>query len=281
MPAKKAAACPHLGLIQDRATHMSFPSVSNHCMNCRKPTQPAFVHQQEYCLTVAHVDCPLYAAAGRGDLPPELGGRNPMGRKWFWGIAALVAAGAIMAAVISSSSQAARVVESASPVPTVQPIEETFAPPATSTQAPPPTPTLVAVQQPVVPLQLPGQDLTTESARFAPGTSQSYLVHVVSVSETLDLIAANYNTTLQALIAVNYKIQPPVWVDAMIVVPPGASSAEGLPAFTVHVVEQESVSSLNLADELFADEAALELYNGCNGPCEFVRGNVLLVLRTP
>ena len=282
MPAKRAAVCPHLGLIQDHATHMSFPSVSNHCMNCRKPSRPALAHQQNYCLTLAHVDCPVYASSGNGVLPPELGGMASLGRNWILGIVLLAVAAVLAVVFLSSRSQAAAPVNtSLSPAEEALQVVETSAPPVTFTQSPLPTPTTEIIPQPSATLEPFRPDLIAEATRMAPGMDQPYLIHVVKELETLDLIAVNYNTSVQAIMAVNYKIQPPVWVDAMIVVPVGAVDAAGLPAFSVHVVDEEKISSQALADELFADTAGVELYNGCSGSCEFTQGDLLLIPRTP
>jgi len=114
------------------------------------------------------------------------------------------------------------------------------------------------------------------------GTEQGYLVHIVAAGETLDMLAANYNTTVQALMAVNYKLKPPVWVEYPIVIPVGIQDAAGLPAFDVYVVDgYEFVTAESLADTLGVDATALEYYNLCTGNCRFNKGDVLLVPYTP
>lgn len=276
MPGKRTAACPHLGLLQDHATHMNFPSVANHCMNCRKPSRPSLAHQQDFCLTGAHTACPVYSAAGKADLPPELGGRPPLGMKWILALAA-----AVIVVALFFSLQRNRPASETSTSGQGQSVPLVIAPSLTAVPTQPPLPTATALPQPTPTPELPQPDLSLEAARTAPGTTQPFLIHVVQELETLDLIAANYNTTVPIIMAVNYKIQPPVWVDSPIVVPSGALSADGLPAFSVHEVLQESVSSQDLADELFADPAAIELYNGCAGPCQFTQGDWLLIPRTP
>ena len=130
--------------------------------------------------------------------------------------------------------------------------------------------------------ELPRPILAFEVTRVPLGGNQSYLIHVVKEQETLDLIAVNYNTTVQAIIAVNYKITPPVWVDYPIVVPVGAEDETGLPSFTVYEVnDEELISSKLLAEKLTVDVESLERYNGCSNDCQFARGDVLLILQTP
>jgi len=111
-----------------------------------------------------------------------------------------------------------------------------------------------------------------------PGGDQGYLVHVVAVGETLDMIADHYDTTVQAIMVVNYKLTPPVWVQYPLVIPVGAKDATGLPAFKVYVLEAyESISAASLADVLGVDASKLESYNLCTGNCQFNKGDVLLV----
>jgi hypothetical protein len=114
---------------------------------------------------------------------------------------------------------------------------------------------------------------------MAPGSDQGYLVHIVAVGETLDRIADHYDTTVEAIMTVNYELKPPVWVQYPIVIPVGAKDVTGLPAFKVYVVEAYEVISVEaLADVLGVDAAALGLYNLCTGSnCQFNQGDVLLV----
>jgi len=117
-----------------------------------------------------------------------------------------------------------------------------------------------------------------EVTRMPPGSDQSYLVHIVAVGETLDTIANHYNTTVQAIITVNYKFKPPVLLQYPLVIPVGTKDATGLPAFKVYVVgAYESISAESLADVLSVDANALELYNLCTANCQFHKGDVLLI----
>lgn len=148
-----------------------------------------------------------------------------------------------------------------------------------------PTPTLATVAVENIPSatpELPPPLLAFEVTRVPVGGSQPYLIHVVKEQETLELIAVNYSTTVEAIIAVNYKITPPLWLDYPIIVPVGAEDETGLPSFTVYEVkDEETISSESLAEKLSVDVENLERYNGCGDGCQFVRGDVLLILQTP
>ena len=115
-----------------------------------------------------------------------------------------------------------------------------------------------------------------------PGGDQGYLVHIVAVGETLDIIADHYDTTVQAILAVNYKLKPPVWVQYPIVIPVGADDTAGYIAFEVYVVVDayEVITAESLANILGVDASALEFYNMCISNCQFHKGDVLLIPRT-
>ena len=70
-PATRDQACPYLGLTDDRATHLAFPSTAQVCHALGRPTAADHVKQAQDCLTAEHVRCPRYhpvtepAPAGR------------------------------------------------------------------------------------------------------------------------------------------------------------------------------------------------------------------------
>ncbi len=283
MPGQQKTVCPHLGLRQDNATHMGFPSAANYCLNCRQPTLPSLAHQESHCLGGAHVECPVYLAQGRVSMPAELRGIPPIsGNLMKFVLILVLALLAIFFFLIRPMLWPAN-----SLMPVSQADLPLVVPPAliSASATQDPTPTLAAIAVVTVPSatpELPRPVLAFEVTRVPVGQSQPYLIHVVKEQETLDLFALNYDTTVEAIMAVNYKITPPVWVDYPIVVPVGAEDGAGLPSFTVYEVKDvETVSSEALAGELNVDVESLERYNGCSGSCEFVRGDVLLILQTP
>lgn len=121
-----------------------------------------------------------------------------------------------------------------------------------------------------------------EVTKLPPGASQGLLVHIVAQGETLDLLAAYYGTTVQAILSVNYGLTPPAWVDYPIVIPVDTKDAAGLPSFKVYVVKDyETISAETLANILAVDVKDLEYYNVCGANCQFSRGDVLLIPHMP
>lgn len=114
------------------------------------------------------------------------------------------------------------------------------------------------------------------------GSNQGLLAHMVVDGEALEMIASHYQTTVPAILAVNYNFRLPVWAQYPIVIPVGANDAIGLPALEVYVVGEtyENISAESLSGILGVDEAALEFYNVCSGNCKFHKRDVLLIPRS-
>lgn len=53
--------CPHLGIIEDPGSYLSFPSEANHCLKLGAKTLVSLEHQAEYCLSSQFSSCPYFA----------------------------------------------------------------------------------------------------------------------------------------------------------------------------------------------------------------------------
>lgn len=53
--------CPHLGIIEDPGSYLSFPSEANHCLLLGSKNAISLGHQLEYCLSSQHTACPYYS----------------------------------------------------------------------------------------------------------------------------------------------------------------------------------------------------------------------------
>lgn len=284
MPGQLKTACPHLGLIHDAASHMNFPSLSNHCLKCKKPGSPNFDHQQNYCLSKNYVDCVLAQSDRKIPMPITIGAPAPSPYRLFWFIS--IPAVLILAAVfilyrnpaVSAAPALAPAASLSTPIiPLASPTDQKM---VSETASLP-----VAVGLTPLPSQIAMPFVSQhgfEVTKIPFGSDQVYLIHIVAQGETLDVLAANYATTVQAIIAVNYELTPPVWVDYPIVIPLDATDVAGLPSFTVYIVEEyQTISSKDLAEVLAVDAADLEFYNVCSANCQFARGDVLLVPQHP
>ncbi len=52
--------CLHLGLQADHATRHAFPSDANRCLGLTAPAEVSFEQQRRFCLSSAHVGCPIF-----------------------------------------------------------------------------------------------------------------------------------------------------------------------------------------------------------------------------
>lgn len=288
MPGQLKTACPHLGLIHDAASHMNFPSLSNQCLKCKKPGSPNFDHQQNYCLSKNYVDCVLAQSDRKIPMPIAIGVSVPSSYRLFWFISipaililavvfilyrspAWIGNGYGASALAPATGLSTPITLLASPTDR-KVVSETASLSATVGSTPLPS----QISMPFV------SPHGFEVTKIPSGSDQVYLIHIVAQGETLDVIAANYATTVQAIIAVNYELTPPVWVDYPIVIPLDTTDVAGLPSFTVYIVEEyETISSKELAEILAVDAADLEFYNVCSANCQFARGDVLLVPQNP
>lgn len=53
------SGCPHLGIVDDASTVISFPSSQNRCYRCKPTLCPSYAHQKNVCLQSTFKECPL------------------------------------------------------------------------------------------------------------------------------------------------------------------------------------------------------------------------------
>lgn len=64
--------CPFLGMANDPATNTSFPSLWNHCHHVKPVEIVKLNHQNDYCLSEKHIECPVYLRKEKTSLPVRL-----------------------------------------------------------------------------------------------------------------------------------------------------------------------------------------------------------------
>lgn len=73
----KKTACPFLGIKDDPTTSLNFPSTGNFCHHSRPISPINANHQEKFCLSGEHQNCPLYRAATPVPMPRSLLGQPP------------------------------------------------------------------------------------------------------------------------------------------------------------------------------------------------------------
>ena len=104
------------------------------------------------------------------------------------------------------------------------------------------------------------------------GADIKFSLHQVARGETLDKLTAQYQTTVDAIRAVNYSLPPSIWEDSIIVIPIGVSDATGVPSFEPYWADGTIFSLEELALELSADAQALLKYNAFSDSCTIFKG---------
>jgi len=96
------------------------------------------------------------------------------------------------------------------------------------------------------------------------GTDYKFVIHRVSEGENLEQYAAQYNTSVEAILLINYNLRNPAWTDVLVVIPVGFTNVANLPIFVVYQVKEEErgISVEALAKKLRVDPLDLKYYNG-------------------
>jgi hypothetical protein len=262
--------CPHIGMADDPQTQYISHDIQNTCYQAQPPNRISLRHQIKMCLTRDFCECPVYQAEAPGPLPRELQGRSH--RPFLWEPRARVAllilsVLALLALAYFVWCSGSRSTASAAGTPVVP---EAVMPLVirTATDLPRPTPvrpsrTPQASETPEVtetetPVQItPGPALETPF-----GGDRAYLVHLTLEGETLEVLAARYNTSVPVLQVVNLPPgQQGIWANLPVVVLPGQRDAADLTRMQAVLIEADT-SVADLVARFRVDEADFRLENG-------------------
>jgi hypothetical protein len=246
-------SCPNLGIIDDPATYSAYPTRMNVCYHVRPIQTPKINHQRIYCLQSSYIHCPVYKAQPGGKMPQEIEEKtrklSPIMRRRLisGGIAVILIA--IFAWFGFGSPWIATMVEEIPP--TVTPPEVTS--PVTGlapigadqpTQTPSPT---QAVPTPTDPPPTPTREDPILALGTPIGDEIQFIIHRVEEGETLQIFADQYNTTVEAITAINHNLIVPLWTNWLVIIPLNISDVSDLPAFEASQVDQEDVLLRDLA----------------------------------
>lgn len=91
--------------------------------------------------------------------------------------------------------------------------------------------------------------------------------------------AEKYQTSVEAIQAVNYNLKTPLWVDALVIIPVGFTDVASLPSFEPYVVTETGRTVESLARELGVDPRDLKYYNAIADGEALQVGDWLLIPR--
>jgi hypothetical protein len=133
-----------------------------------------------------------------------------------------------------------------------------------------PTPTLVVptatptLGEFLTPTLMPTRLTSTRRLDIPIGGYYKFLIHKSKDGEELETYAEKYNTTVEAILYINYHLTNPVWEDVLFVVPINIKDVSGMPIFVVYEIkpEEEAISPDRLAAVLNVNAFDLRYYNG-------------------
>ncbi len=273
-------ACPYLGLEDDAETALSFPSIWNTCHRSRRIASPSLRYQAEHCLHDSHRNCVVFLSepatlplphrlrASRGQTRP--GSRlYPRLALIFIGILVLVGLGWGFLSFVQTPPPAAQ-------VPSLR---------VTALKTPAATHTAVLTRTPILTMTaMPNLTLTGEAApkhqlEQPIGSDYKFVIHRVLYGENLNQCAAGHDTSIEAIMMVNYDLQTPVWVDTLVIIPVGFTDVSDLPAFEAYEVTRPETSLKVLALSFGVSLEDLKYYNAIGADESLQVGDWLIIPR--
>jgi len=290
------SACPYLGLQDDPETQFVFPSQINFCHHLKIPGPVSLEYQHTFCQSGQHILCEVFPDGRYAHLPAGAqiiaGERTMMHRPWLLTIVIMLIlfiAGGVTLTQLSpgpldfflEEPPQMRETLPAPPV-TARPSPALPSPTATpvyfSLTADPPTASVPSGTV-VLNTNLSIVALVPLGLETPIGTNPTLLIHRVLPGENLDLIAAHFDTSVEAIQAINYFLPSPLWVDLPLIVPLGQTQTASLPQFEAHQVSAAGVTVEQLAQSLNVDAMQLRKYNLLPERATLVAGQWLLLPR--
>ncbi len=284
--------CPHLGLRDDPATAFYFPSEWNYCHSVKPIAPPSLVYQREVCLTTAHIFCIAIDARQKKSLPKdmrrrEVGATHKLIGRWITVVVILTFI--IMGGLIFSGYWAPSWVERTSIPFSISRV----IPQKTMTN----TPTVVIVTDAVTPeksivSETPGpskEDIAATQIKLALASrcayplekpfgnvNRKFLLHKVVEGENMTILTERYETTPNAIEAINNFYSSSLWAESVIVIPLNLTNIDGLPSFKPVLLDEEDISLEELAQNLLVSSVDLIEYNQLDPSCRSFQGWVLV-----
>jgi hypothetical protein len=288
---KTEDTCPYLALKDDPETISSYPSSWNGCYRVEPRSVPSLSHQHEFCLSKKYVECPLYTAQKKQRMPKEIQYKDQVASKnikKIINIAGLVLV--ILLLVVAyifrnfwitgldifgeenqgPDPQLTQKFVYKSPTARIFPNQTTTSiiaqnvATSTPTQVPP-TPTATKTNPPL-------------SLETPIGLMYQFVIHRVVEGESLLLFANWYDTSAEAIQAVNLNLTYPIQIGTLVIIPVEILDVTDLPAFEAYEVTQD-ISVEDLAIKLGVAVEDLMLYNNLESGTLLRSGDWIIVPR--
>lgn len=256
--------CPFLGFEDDPDTALAYPAPENFCYHC-KPIAPVnLAHQRSVCLTRDFNQCPVYSLKNLEPLPKAFRGSrlSRYRRKRFLPLlllASVVLVVLIAVFLLRLNNPGGQLLAFSTKIPTVTvelpTVEPSKAIPSSTPEpsaTPAPTQTKVSVFT---------SGSTPRAIETPFGTDPKLVIHRVKEGEGYILLAEEYNTTVDAIKAINEKSPDPLWVNSTLVIPVNTDDVRSLPQFSIVEITTEGLTIEDFAQRMQLDPEKLKLYN--------------------
>ena len=263
--------CPALGLMDDSETSLGFPSNWNSCYRSRPISAPKLKHQEEFCLCEKYRECPIFLREQTAPLPKHI--RAPRSRQTAKKIQAtllisIIAIGLILVLAWGASNRGLLAALGIGKTNEIVPAIITPIIPATlpSTQTLPPVQTRTAIASATLetitsPASTPTQPFSKHQLEAPIGADHKFIIHETQAGENLAQFEQTYNTSVTAIVEVNYEFTYPIWVGALVVIPYGFVDVADMPAFEPYQVTDAAMTVELLAKIKSVDTLDLKKYN--------------------
>jgi LysM repeat protein len=271
-PGRINRTCPSLGLMDDKDTSLGFPSKWNTCQRSNPLAPPRFEHQEEFCLGGKYRECPLFLSQQTMPLPKDL--RIPRSsaditrknslRNLVIALMIFIAISAVGWRMAAGRGRASLLSEQVTwtASPSAEPTSTLIDPPTISVAViPTMTLTISGMATDVaIPLSVPSNHQLDEQI----GTDYKFVIHKIVQGETLSQLAEKFDTSVEAILAVNYSKKNPGWSGTLLVIPVGFTDFSEIPGFVVYQVAEKDRGTTveKMAEYLQVDPLDLKYYNG-------------------
>lgn len=274
--------CPFLGLKNDPRTSLAYATTANHCFHCQTPAIPTLEHQDGFCLSKNYPECSVYQQAETLEFPKQLRQTVTRLKKESspWRLVGPLI-GLLVAGIVLWQFYAAYIARQALAEQNAQAtVDALLQPTSMPTMPPQPTaaPTSVIATETAMPTptDAPPQKHALETAINVDG--KTFMIHMVIAGEQMVLLARDYQTSIEAIQAINYQLPQTVWSGSALVLMPGVQSIDpALPSFFAFKVTDSEIKIEALAGILHVEPALLKHYNRCEDDCLLSSGDWVIV----
>jgi hypothetical protein len=283
--------CAYLGVKEDPATCLGYPSAWNNCHRARPPAAVRLTYQQQYCLTAQHGQCAVFQSEKIGPLPSSMREKHVHPTRRLRGgllVAALLAALALVSGALwylgvppslaQSAPHVAGTPRLAGPdsvlngpgsptVPAASALDLAGLPTA---DTPMPSRLNSSSGGPAFGTPSPTAQIASTSTQACGhqldepiGVGRKFVIHRVQSGDTLEGYTAVYGTDLASIEAVNAEAVLPLRPDQIIVIPLNQKAIAGVPAFETFEVYQKDARISKVAAMVgSSDVGDFLFYNG-------------------